>query len=328
MPVRPAIFVISLITLFASGCTTWPTPEHRAVTNNSIRAIVTDVAQSQDQSQQPPPVLECSGLESVNKQLQRQRTTLHRLSEEIQALTAANPSFANSDCPAAGSASDNLDGRTLVGSSEWIYISPPGHHYKARIDSGAATSSLSARNIERFERNGEKWVKFDLQHDDETDPIPVEAPLVRHIRIRQASADEIDRRPVVKLTVNLGNSLQQDTEFSLTDRSQMTYPILLGRSFLRDVTLIDVGQRFIQPKFVPDQVKPQSSKEKTPGKEKAPEKKAKSVATPSTEEKTNLKKQQAPAADKAPAVKQDAAESKKPESGGDSEKTDAAQPQE
>src|SRR5690606_8163018 len=42
---------------------------------------------------------------------------------------------------------------------------------------------------------------------------------------------------------------QQEAEFTLTDRSQMSYPMLLGRSFLQDVALIDVGKEFTQPKF-------------------------------------------------------------------------------
>ena len=258
MPSRAAITLFGLLTAVMSGCASWPSPEHRAVTDDSIRAIVEEAVQARKEPPPAPsPVLECSGLEQVSSRLREQRQSFDTLRAEVQALAAANPSFVNSDCPATGASADQLDGRVLVGSSEWIYISPPGHHYKARVDSGAATSSLSARNIERFERNGEKWVKFDLQHDDEIDPISVEAPLVRHVRIRQASSEEIDRRPVVSLTVNLGNNLQQDTEFSLTDRSQMTYPILLGRSFLRDVTLIDVGKKLVQPKFEPDEPVPE-----------------------------------------------------------------------
>jgi len=275
MPSRAAISLTAILALSSAGCSTWPSPNHTAVTNDSIRGIVEEAVQGQPQPETPPSlVLECSGLDDARNQLSQQAAAFEKLSSEVQALTAANPSFANSDCPAvAGDAADKLDGRVLVGSTEWIYISPPGHHYKARVDSGAATSSLSAVNIERFERNGDKWVRFDLKHDDEAEPIRVEAPLSRHVRIRQASSDEADRRPVVMLTVNLGNNLQIDTEFSLTDRSQMTYPILLGRSFLRDVTLIDVGRQYVQPKFEPDQPKPEK-KTLQPVKEKQKQEKS------------------------------------------------------
>ncbi|MEE3208742.1 MAG: RimK/LysX family protein, partial [Pseudomonadota bacterium] len=40
----------------------------------------------------------------------------------------------------------------------------------------------------------------------------------------------------------------QPTEFTLADRSRMSYPVLLGRSFLKDVAVVDVGQEFIHPR--------------------------------------------------------------------------------
>lgn len=248
MPIRASRTVILLGVLFSSGCAVWPGEEHRAVTMDSIRAAVDDSLRSQPQQ----PAASCLDLTGVEEQLRRQRSQMVKMNKQLQALTSASPAFASADCPPVNAPASAVDGKTIIGDSEWIYLTPPGHHYQARVDSGAALSSLSAINITRFERNGEKWVRFWLQHDDEADPIEVEAPLVRHVRIRQASADEADRRPVVSLTVNLGNNLQQNAEFSLTDRSQMTYPILLGREFLRDVTLIDVGRQFVQPKFVPD----------------------------------------------------------------------------
>ncbi|WP_430459507.1 RimK/LysX family protein [Thalassolituus sp. LLYu03] len=248
MPSWASRLPILLGAISIAGCATWPDQNHRSVTLDRIRQTV----DASLDAHQPPAPAECQDFTAVEDQLKRQRLQMVRLTKQLQALASASPSFATADCPPASAPASMTDGKTLVGETEWIYITPPGHHYQARIDSGAATSSLSAMNITRFERNGEKWVRFWLQHDDEAEPVEVEAPLVRHVRIRQASAEETDRRPVVALTVNLGTGLQQSTEFSLTDRSQMTYPILLGREFLRDVTLIDVGRQFVQPKFVPD----------------------------------------------------------------------------
>lgn len=250
MPRRASYFLTLISLLLSSGCSVWPGAEHRAVTNDSIRTTVEEVVAARPPVENPA----CKGYEDVLELLERQRRQMVRLNKQMQSLSTTSPAFAASQCPEREAPASALDGKTIIGASEWIYLTPPGHHYQARVDSGAATSSLSAVNITRFERNGEKWVRFWLQHDDEAEPVEIEAPLVRHVRIRQASADEADRRPVVSLTVNLGNALQQNTEFSLTDRSQMNYPILLGREFLRDVTLIDVGRRFIHPKFEPDSV--------------------------------------------------------------------------
>ena len=78
--------------------------------------------------------------------------------------------------------------------------------------------------------------------------IHLEVPLERNVLIRQASFDDVDRRPVVVFDVKLGDNLHQPTEFTLADRSRMSYPVLLGRSFLKDVAVVDVGQEFIHPR--------------------------------------------------------------------------------
>ena len=253
MPCRAALVLSVSVSVLLTGCAQWPGPDHRAVTLDGIRALLAEQPQVAPEPatviQSPQP--SCVDLSGVEQQLEGQRVQISRLNKQLQALTAASPAFANSVCPPAAPAS-YYDDKVVVGSTEWIYLTPPGHHYQARIDSGATTSSLSAQDITRFERNGKRWVRFKLQHDDEAEPIEIEAPLVRNVRIRQASAENPERRPVVSLTVNLGTQLQQDAEFTLTDRSQMTYPILLGREFLRDITLIDVGRTNIQPKFQPD----------------------------------------------------------------------------
>ena len=142
----------------------------------------------------------------------------------------------------------NVDGKMILGRTEWIWIESVNRVFRTRVDSGATTSSLSARDIVEFERDGENWVRFNMVPDDDSDDsYEVEAKRVRVAKIRQASSDELDRRPVVSMTVRIGNFTEQ-AEFTLTDRTQMTYPILLGREFLRDVALIDVAKSYHQPK--------------------------------------------------------------------------------
>ena len=250
MPHRARLLAGTVLSLFLSACAHWPGPEHRAVTLEGIQQLLQQQAEPQPQIQANTPT-ECSGLAGIEDQLEAQHLQINRLSKQVQNLTAATPAFANSSCPPNTPAA-YYEGKLVVGSTEWIYLTPPGHNYQARVDSGATTSSLSAQEITRFERNGKPWVSFKLQHDDEAEPLQIEAPVVRNVRIRQASAEEVERRPVVQLTINLGSGLQQDAEFTLTDRSQMTYPILLGREFLRDIVLIDVGRKNVQPRFQPD----------------------------------------------------------------------------
>lgn len=140
-------------------------------------------------------------------------------------------------------------GMVTLGSLERVYIDIVKSSFVARVDTGATTSSINAVDMQKFERNGKKWVKFHVS-DVETavaDRKWVEAPIVRHVKIRQSSADDLERRPVVDLWVKLG-SIHEKTQFTLTDRTQMDYPILLGREFIQDVAYVDVSRDFIASK--------------------------------------------------------------------------------
>lgn len=118
--------------------------------------------------------------------------------------------------------------------------------FNARVDTGAATSSLNAANIEEFERNGKKWVRFHLSENmkDTLKDHWIEAPVTRYVKIRQSTQNETERRPVVSLWISVGK-IHERTEFTLADRSHMSHPVLLGREFIRDIALVDVSRKFI-----------------------------------------------------------------------------------
>src|SRR5690606_11410336 len=122
-------------------------------------------------------------------------------------------------------------------------LDPPGVSYKARIDTGATGTSVHATNIVRFERDGQNWVRFDMDNPG-GEPITVEREVVRRVRVRQVDLDEYSRRLVVSMAMTIG-SISQQVEFSLNDRSDMEYPVLIGRNFLRNTAIVDVGQELI-----------------------------------------------------------------------------------
>lgn len=149
---------------------------------------------------------------------------------------------------------DRLANKELLGRSEWIGLPNVGTYLQARVDSGADTSSLSANDITSFERDGEDWVRFKLGLDDEDSVVEsvrdswLEAPVERRVRITQASGEE--SRPVIELLMTLG-PIRETVEFTLTDRRQLDYPVLLGRRFLMDIAIIDVAEDFLheRPEF-------------------------------------------------------------------------------
>ncbi|WP_375320349.1 RimK/LysX family protein [Aliivibrio logei] len=148
--------------------------------------------------------------------------------------------------PPVATSLKTADGKLILGEEEWMYIKAINHNAKARIDTGATTSSISAVDIEMFERDGKNWVKFKLAHNDK-ETKEFESPVSRIVTIRQSSTEKRTDRPVIEAWVQIGD-LKTKTEFTLNDRTHMTFPVLLGRTFFRDVAVVDVSKKFIQPK--------------------------------------------------------------------------------
>ena len=139
---------------------------------------------------------------------------------------------------------NRLQGKMIVGQLERFYLAGPGLVYKARIDSGAETSSIYGRNIEQFERDGTNWVRFEVPvPGSDDDWVAMEKEVSRMVRIIQSSSEESERRAVVRLQFAIGDH-QQVAEFTLADRGNLTYDVLVGRNVIRDVMLIDVGQEY------------------------------------------------------------------------------------
>ena len=143
---------------------------------------------------------------------------------------------------------DSVAGKEIIGAIEWLYMDPPGRHFRARVDTGAETSSLSASDLVEFERDGDDWVRFTFQHESADESVEFELPVKGTVLIRQVSSASPTRRYVVELDIRLGEQLQT-TEFTLTDRSNMTYPILLGRAFLMDLYIVDVSRSYTHERY-------------------------------------------------------------------------------
>ncbi|RFA30501.1 hypothetical protein CAI21_05490 [Alkalilimnicola ehrlichii] len=141
--------------------------------------------------------------------------------------------------------------RKVMGWVEDVVIEPPGFNMEAKLDSGALTSSLHATNIERFKKDGEEWVRFTVHNGDGSRSKLLEKPLYRDVLIKRHGADS-QRRPVVRLAFCLAGQ-SHEAQFSLTDRSNFIYPVLLGRRFLGDVALIDSRDRHLTTGSCQDQ---------------------------------------------------------------------------
>lgn len=114
---------------------------------------------------------------------------------------------------------------------------------KAKLDSGAATSSLDASDIRVIKRDDGRWVKFNVTNPETGEVFELDKKRVRRVRIKRHSGEH-QLRQVVKIEVCVGG-VQSEIEVSLIDRSEFFYPLLLGRAALEDVAVIDPGETFI-----------------------------------------------------------------------------------
>ena len=128
---------------------------------------------------------------------------------------------------------------TLYGRYEYIKLPEISETLQAKMDTGALTASLSAKNIETFTRDGEPWVRFQLATKGASDKV-YEHKVARISKIKNRADEDDDKeepasakRPVVDLEMCLG-SVKRTVEVNLTDRSSFNYPLLIGAKALRE----------------------------------------------------------------------------------------------
>ncbi|MBA1231035.1 ATP-dependent zinc protease [Pseudomonas viridiflava] len=129
---------------------------------------------------------------------------------------------------------------TLYGRYENIKVMDVGQTFKAKMDTGALTASLSAKDIELFKRDGDDWVRFRLATKDADSKVyEHKVSRISKIKGRSEGDDEDDetvdsaKRPVVDMELCLGNQ-KRTVEVNLVDRSHFNYPLLIGAKALRE----------------------------------------------------------------------------------------------
>lgn len=133
----------------------------------------------------------------------------------------------------------------VLGWVEEGLILPESLAVKFKLDTGALTSSMHAEDIERFQKDGEDWVRFNIELEDIATNKQVNAQFERQVEraIKVRGAGGAERRPVVLMKVCLGDQVYEE-QFSLNDRDRMNYPVLVGRRTLEKVGLVDSNKTF------------------------------------------------------------------------------------
>jgi hypothetical protein len=136
---------------------------------------------------------------------------------------------------------------TEVGWLQSIRLEPYRVRVTARVDTGAKSSSIHAEDVERFTRNGVERVRFSLykEHDEQQGPkLTYDLPVKRLVRIKRDDDLPPDERVTVMLAFCIAGQVMR-AEFNLNDRSNLHYPVLLGRRFLAGHFVVNPAETFV-----------------------------------------------------------------------------------
>lgn len=121
-----------------------------------------------------------------------------------------------------------------------------------RVDTGATTSSLHVDNIDDFERDGEAWVSFDIHPDihQVTKIVRREAKIEARRNVKSSTATREKRYVITTNIVMAGMSWP--IQLTLTDRSEMSYLMLLGREAMQGRLIVDPEHEYVLTKHTPN----------------------------------------------------------------------------
>lgn len=142
----------------------------------------------------------------------------------------------------------------IVGWQEWVSLPELGlPAVKAKIDTGAKTSSLHAYHIEKFTQRGQPYVRFEV-HPIQRNRVVTrlcEAPVIDKRTVKSSSGDK-EKRPVIKTQLLLGD-VQWEIELNLTNRDTMGFRMLLGREALKHM-LVNPKHTCLHGKISPQDI--------------------------------------------------------------------------
>lgn len=130
--------------------------------------------------------------------------------------------------------------KLIIGRREWIGLPDLGVvALHGKIDTGAYRSSLHAEGVEVFEREGEEWVRF-VTHSQDGKAVRCESPIAFYKRVK-SSTGEAKERIFLRTTFRTARGLEWKVRVSLADRSEMKFPLLIGRRALSGRFVVDTA---------------------------------------------------------------------------------------
>lgn len=146
-------------------------------------------------------------------------------------------------------------GKTEIGWCELVDLPGLGlREIHAKMDTGAATSSIHATRIRAFERDGREWVEFWFRPFNGEASLRFEAPVVDRRQVRSSNGEQ-QYRHVIETQICLGRYCWK-SQLTLANRASMAFPVLIGRRALRrGLLLVNSGRKWVLGKPSPSEDK-------------------------------------------------------------------------
>jgi hypothetical protein len=143
---------------------------------------------------------------------------------------------------------DNIPGGlVLVGWKELVDFPDWGiRRVRVKIDTGARTSALDVLSYELRPGEGQSLVaelRLALDRKKPKRVLVIQAPVLRMVMVSNSSGLR-ERRPLIETTLHLGK-VRKRVELTITDRSGMRFPVILGRKALAGDFLVDVSRKYL-----------------------------------------------------------------------------------
>ncbi len=137
------------------------------------------------------------------------------------------------------------DHKLALGWREWVALPELGiDRIKVKVDTGARTSALHAFNLHPFHKNGQDWIRFDVHpvQSDDADEISCAAPASDYRWVTN-SGGKREKRFVIETAIRVGGQ-EWPIEVTLTDRDQMGFRMLIGRTAIKGEFVVDPARSY------------------------------------------------------------------------------------
>lgn len=142
----------------------------------------------------------------------------------------------------SGLFSQTVRAEQVAGWVEWARLDNYDINFKAKLDTGAKTSSINAENLRLYDKDGQRYARFSVTNR-EGQSVTIDKPVIRTAVIKR-HFNKKQERPVIKLKICIGD-ISKETEVNLVNRGGLNYQLLIGRSYLAGDLLIDSENIFL-----------------------------------------------------------------------------------